>query len=108
MPGSPAIAATGCGPSRVATMPAAMMPSPCMASSLGLACVLAVRLGCERFRLCWLRLSLVARCRLTNLGLAAVLPSALPGVAFVPYAEAVPDGGRRGFEAAVTVRAPIV
>jgi hypothetical protein len=39
---------------------------------------------------------------------AAVLPSALPGVAFVPYAESVPDGGRRGFEAAVAVRAPIV
>ena len=38
----------------------------------------------------------------------AVLPSALPGVAFVPYAESVPDGGRRGFEAAVAVRAPIV
>ena len=39
---------------------------------------------------------------------AAVLPSALPGVAFVPYAGAVPDGGRRGFEAAAAVRAPIV
>jgi hypothetical protein len=36
------------------------------------------------------------------------LPSALPGVAFVPYAESVPDGGRRGFEAVVAVRAPIV
>ncbi len=34
--------------------------------------------------------------------------AALPGVAFVPYARAVPDGGRRGFEAAVAVRAPIV
>ena len=34
--------------------------------------------------------------------------AALPGVAFVPYAGAVPDGGRRGFEAAVAVRAPIV
>jgi hypothetical protein len=41
-------------------------------------------------------------------GQAAVLPSALPGTAFVPYAGAVPDGGRRGFEAAVAVRAPIV
>ena len=41
-------------------------------------------------------------------GPAAVLPSALPGAAFVPYAGAVPDGGRRGFEAAVAVRAPIV
>jgi hypothetical protein len=46
--------------------------------------------------------------RLTNAVWAAVLPSALPGVAFVPYAGAVPDGGRRGFEAAVAVRAPIV
>ena len=39
---------------------------------------------------------------------AAVLPCALPGVAFVPYAGAVPDGGRHGFEAVVAVRAPIV
>jgi len=46
--------------------------------------------------------------RLTGGGRAAVLPSALPAVAFVPYAGAVPDGGRRGFEAAVAVRAPIV
>jgi hypothetical protein len=37
-----------------------------------------------------------------------MLPSALPTAAFVPYAGAVPDGGRRGFEAAVAVRAPIV
>jgi hypothetical protein len=37
-----------------------------------------------------------------------MLPSALPAAAFVPYAGAVPDGGRRGFEAAVAVRAPIV
>jgi hypothetical protein len=44
----------------------------------------------------------------TAVGRVAVLPSALPGVAFVPYAGAVPDGGRRGFEAAVAVRAPIV
>jgi hypothetical protein len=35
-------------------------------------------------------------------------PLALPGVAFVPYAGAVPDGGRHGFEAAETVEAPIV
>jgi hypothetical protein len=41
-------------------------------------------------------------------GQARARPSALPGVAFVPYAGAVPDGGRRGFEAAVAVRAPIV
>ena len=33
---------------------------------------------------------------------------ALPGAAFVPYAGAVPDGGRHGFEAAETVEAPIV
>ena len=46
--------------------------------------------------------------RLGVAGAVAVLPSALPGVAFVPYAGAVPDGGRRGFEAAVAVRAPIV
>jgi hypothetical protein len=35
-------------------------------------------------------------------------PLALPGAAFVPYAGAVPDGGRHGFEAAETVEAPIV
>ena len=33
-------------------------------------------------------------------------PLALPGAAFVPYAEAVPDGGRHGFEAAKTVASP--
>ena len=33
-------------------------------------------------------------------------PLALPGVAFVPYAGAVPDGGRHGFEAARTVASP--
>jgi hypothetical protein len=49
-----------------------------------------------------------ARWRLTNAGGAGVVPSALPGEAIVPYAGAVPDGGRRGFEAAVAVRAPIV
>ena len=38
----------------------------------------------------------------------AVRSIALPGAGFVPYAGAVPDGGRRGFEAAVAVRAPIV
>jgi hypothetical protein len=32
--------------------------------------------------------------------------AALPGVAFVPYAGAVPDGGRRGFEAAVAPSEP--
>ena len=45
-------------------------------------------------------------------GSVAQLPvlsrSALPVVAFVPYAGAVPDGGRHGFEAAVAVAAPIV
>jgi hypothetical protein len=46
--------------------------------------------------------------RFTKVGQVAMLPSALPAVAFVPYAGAVPDGGRRGFEAAVAVRAPIV
>ena len=33
-------------------------------------------------------------------------PLALPGAAFVPYAGAVPDGGRHGFEAARTVASP--
>ena len=33
-----------------------------------------------------------------DVGQLAVLPSALPGAAFVPYAGAVPDGGRCGFE----------
>src|SRR6516162_9585124 len=33
-------------------------------------------------------------------------PLALPGAAFVPYAGAVPDGGRHGFEAARTVAKP--
>ena len=46
--------------------------------------------------------------RFTKAGQVAMLPSALLAVAFVPYAGAVPDGGRRGFEAAVAVRAPIV
>ena len=46
--------------------------------------------------------------RFTTAGQMAMLPSALPAMAFVPYAGAVPDGGRRGFEAAVAVRAPIV
>ena len=32
--------------------------------------------------------------------------SALPGVAFVPYAGAVPDGRRHGLQAAVTVTSP--
>ena len=32
--------------------------------------------------------------------------AALPGVAFVPYAGAVPDGGRRGFETAVAPSEP--
>ena len=31
---------------------------------------------------------------------------ALPGAGFVPYAGAVPDGGRHGFEAAETVASP--
>jgi hypothetical protein len=33
---------------------------------------------------------------------------ALPGTPVVPYAGAVPDGGRQGFMAAVAVTAPIV
>jgi hypothetical protein len=33
-------------------------------------------------------------------------PSALPGAGFVPYAESVPDGGRHGYEAAMTVASP--
>ena len=35
-----------------------------------------------------------------------VPPSALPGAGFVPYAESVPDGGRHGYEAAMTVASP--
>jgi hypothetical protein len=31
---------------------------------------------------------------------------ALPGAGFVPYAGAVPDGGRHGFNAARTVASP--
>ena len=37
---------------------------------------------------------------------ASSAPLALPGAAFVPYAGAVPDGGRHGFEAARTVASP--
>ncbi len=60
-------------------------------------CLGCVGVGCGVRASCWL----------TNLRSGGVRPSALPGVAFVPYG-AVPDGGRRGFEAAVAVRAPIV
>ena len=35
-----------------------------------------------------------------------VRTTALPGAGFVPYAGAVPDGGRHGFEAAKTVASP--
>jgi hypothetical protein len=33
-------------------------------------------------------------------------PSALPLVGFVPYAGSVPDGGRHGYEAAMSVASP--
>ena len=36
----------------------------------------------------------------------AVRSIALPEAGFVPYAEAVPDGGRHGFKAARTVASP--
>jgi hypothetical protein len=36
----------------------------------------------------------------------AVRPITLPGAGFVPYAGAVPDGGRHGFDAARTVASP--
>jgi hypothetical protein len=62
--------------------------------------------GWHRWRLAWAVAGMGGGS--PAVGRAAVLPSALPGVAFVPYAGAVPDGGRRGFEAAVAVRAPIV
>ena len=48
-----------------------------------------------------------AGCWLTILGSGrCAAQAALPGVAFVPYAGAVPDGGRRGFEAAVAPSEP--
>ena len=43
---------------------------------------------------------------LASVPAASSTPLALPGAAFVPYAGAVPDGGRHGFEAARTVASP--
>ena len=47
-----------------------------------------------------------AECLVPCSGAPAVRSIALPGAGFVPYAGAVPDGGRHGFKAARTVASP--
>ena len=69
----------------------------------GAACV-AGTASCRGAKASRLVVTLGAWCPARFVG--AVRPIALPGAGFVPYAGAVPDGGRHGFKAARTVASP--